>query len=135
MGGDYSGCWSLPLARETWGCPRRARPAGPLYALRFDFHAVPEGDVVFDLSGLRHWVRIEPRRIPIGLAVDRDRVVTRLTLPVAGGVGVAGLKQLPVDGARREVVIAFDDDRLVTLGQGRPVPYCFHCPSDNRSRT
>jgi hypothetical protein len=30
-------------------------------------------------------------------------------------------------------MITFDDDRLVTLGQGGPIPDCFHCSSDNRS--
>src|ERR1700737_678665 len=107
MGGGYSGCWSLPLARETWGCPRRARPAGPLYALGFDFHAVPEGDVVFDLSGLRLGVRVEPRRIRIGLAVDRDRVVARLALPVADRVRVAWPEEFPVDRGRGKIGVAF----------------------------
>jgi hypothetical protein len=75
-----------------------------------DFHATPEGDMIFDRSRFFR-LGIEPGGILIGPVADPD--VARNALPGTGGVGVAWSKIFPLDRIRRKIVIALYDNGLI----------------------
>src|SRR5262249_15653260 len=60
------------------------------------------------------------------LAVDLDVVVAGGTFPAAFAVQTAVLEVLPVQCLGWEIVIALDNDRVVTLGQHGAIPHRFH---------
>jgi hypothetical protein len=41
-------------------------------------------------------------------------------------MGVRGFEKLLFDGIRREIVVSFDDDRLITFGNDLVIPDGFH---------
>ena len=92
----------------------------------FDFHALPKRDVIFDVIRGLFRVRVIPRRVFVHFSVDDDVVITRRALPAADSVSVARLKVFFVDRVRRKIVVAFDDDGLVTFGDYGAVPNSFH---------
>src|SRR5262245_65003855 len=92
----------------------------------FDLHAFPKRDVIFDVLRGVFSVRVIPRRVCVNFSVDDDVVITRRAFPSADGVGVARLKIFLVDRVGRKIMIAFDDDGLVTFGDYGAVPKSFH---------
>src|SRR5262252_8655472 len=94
--------------------------------LLFDLHALPKREVIFDVLRGVFRVRVIPRRVFVNFSVDDDVVITRRALPAADRVGVARLKIFLADRVRREIMIAFDDDGLVTFGDYCAVPNSFH---------
>ena len=94
--------------------------------LLFDLHALPKSDVIFDVLRGVFSVRVIPRRVFVHFSVDDDVVITRRAFPSADGVGVARLKIFLVDRVGRKIMIAFDDDGLVTFGDYGAAPNSFH---------
>jgi hypothetical protein len=92
--------------------------------LVLDFDTLPEGDVTRDLLSGIFGRRIIPGRVVVGGAIDLNVVVARQPLPVAGGVHITGAEILALDRVGWEVVIAFDHDGLITLGEDCAVPNC-----------
>ena len=87
-----------------------------------DAHPAPEGDVVLDVGSSSARRRVVEGSTLVALAVDLDVVVAGNTLPCACGVPRRVDEILTVDGLAREVVVPFDDDRFVTLGEYDAVP-------------
>src|SRR5690606_29022852 len=87
-----------------------------------DAHALPERDVPGDrLRGVLR-LCVEPRGFLVHPAVDDDVVVAGGALPPADARVGAGAEALAFERAGREVVVAFDDDRLVALREHCAVP-------------
>src|SRR6266542_4075398 len=101
--------------------PPRARAT----TSRLDLHAVPKGDIAFDVLRFFLRRRVIPCRIVVERIGDDDVVVARGTLPAADGVRRTGAKMLAADCFRRKVVIALDDDRRVAFGEDGAVPRRF----------
>src|SRR5580765_2853047 len=85
---------------------------------------MPEGDVVRDLLGRVLRLRVVPARIFVRLPVDHDVVVARRALPGTDRVRLALAHVLPVYRVGRKILIAFDLDRALALGEHRSVPRC-----------
>ena len=96
--------------------------------LHFDFHAFPERDIAFNILCRVFGCRIVPSRILVHLSIHFNAVVASNALPRAGGMGIAVLKVLLVDGVWGEVLVVFHHYALVALGENRTIPDCFgHC--------
>jgi len=80
--------------------------------------------VVLDLGGRFLWIWVAPRRVPILLAADQDAVVVGRAFPWADGRRLAGFEVLPIDGFRREIVIALDNDCAFAFGDNLTLPDC-----------
>lgn len=78
--------------------------------------AVPEADVVLDLSGGCAWIGVIPcsRRVP--LAVHLNIVVTGDPLPMTHRVMFAVAELFPAECVRGEVMIPFHENRLIAFG-------------------
>src|SRR5207253_3205631 len=70
--------------------------------------------------------RVVPDRVLAPRAVELERVVRRRALPRADGVRVRRSHDVVAERLAREVVVAFDDERVVALGDGRAVPDGLH---------
>src|SRR4051794_7045857 len=103
--------------RTTTAKPQAAASA-------FDPHAFPEGDVPLDVRGLRLRVRVIPGGVLVHLPAGLDIVVAGRPLPAADRVRGAVAQVLAEYRLGREVVVALDHDRAVTLRQDRAVPGC-----------
>lgn len=75
-------------------------------------------------SGFR--LGIIPGCVSVPLVLDFDVVVAGLAFPPAGGVGGAVAEIFAAEAAGGEVMVAFDDDGIVALGEGDIVPGGFH---------
>ena len=91
-----------------------------------DLDALPEGDAALDLLGGLARLRVVPDRVLVQLAVDQQAVVVRLAFPRAAGAVVAEGDVLALQARLGEVVVAFDDDGVVALGDRGAVPGGFH---------
>src|SRR5579872_2001355 len=78
-----------------------------------DLDATPEGDAVLDLGRRRLRLGIIPGGVLVLGAVDDDAVIMRRALPWAFAGRGARPQHRRIDRACREVVIAFDDHRVV----------------------
>src|SRR5918997_1131679 len=87
-------------------------------ALAGHLHLVAvEGDVAPDVLGRPHGLGIVPGRVLDAGPVLLDAQITRVALPGAVRARGALPEEVPVNGPRREVVVAFDDRRVLALGQ------------------
>ena len=91
-----------------------------------DLDALAEGHAVLDRQGRFGRRGVVPDRVRQRLAVDEQRVVTRLALPGAVGALVAVQQVLGLERGRGEIVVAFDEHSVVALGQYHTVPDRFH---------
>src|SRR6266508_851132 len=89
-------------------------------------HAAPKSDVIFDLLSRILRLRIVPSGILIRFLADLDVIVTRKSLPRTGAVRIARLEKFPLDGIRRKIMIALDDNRFIGFRQQRILPNGFH---------
>src|SRR5690606_8114647 len=87
---------------------------------------VPEGDAALYRCGRLLRFGVVPGGVLVDLSIDDDIVVAGVALPGAMAVRTAGPEVLLPDRIWREVVIAFDDDRIVALGQDRIFPGGLH---------
>src|SRR5215831_9711932 len=99
------------------------RRSSPACSLSLDGHAPPERDVAGDVGGGWAGVGVVPRRVAVDLLADPNRVVARLALPWAGGMGIAGYQMLLPDRLWWEVVIALHHDRPVAFCDDRALPH------------
>ena len=76
--------------------------------------------------GLGVGLGVEPHGVGQHVAVDHERVVMRLALPGAGGLVVAEGDVLALERVLGEVVVAFHQHGVVTLGDDGVVPGGFH---------
>src|SRR5688572_18067142 len=97
--------------------PQRRKVAKEDIRLLRHLDAFPECDPAFDFLGLWFCVRVVPRRVGVGFAVDYNIVIAGCALPSADGVGFAWLKEFGFDRILRKIMIAFDDDRFVAVGE------------------
>src|SRR2546425_9845210 len=98
-----------------------------VYGLRlFDLDAAPEGNATLDFFGCGFRLGIIPGCILIDVSLNNDIVITCLALPGTNAMRAAFLKVLTIDGFRRKVMIAFNDNRLIALGEHGVIPNCFH---------
>src|SRR5262249_43518071 len=103
----------------------RRESVGVLSGL-LDNDTSPECDATFEIGRRVLWLRIVPSRALVDGAVDDNVIVTCLAFPRTIGVLITAAKIFAVHGIRREVMIAFDDYRIVALGQKRVMPDRFH---------
>ncbi len=89
---------------------------------------MPEGNAILDLGSGRFWIGIVPGGVAVYLAVNYDIVVTRLALPGTDRMAGARLQIFVVDRIAREIVIAFNDNRVVAFRD-----YCI-APDSSHSR-
>ncbi len=88
---------------------------------------MPEGHVGGDFGGSWRRVWVVPRGVAVDLAVDLHVVVAGRSFPGATGVRGTVAQVLPANVVGRKVVVAFDADRVVALGDNGAVP----CGSDH----
>src|SRR6185295_10740241 len=100
-----------------------------------DRDAFPEGDPVPDPGGGGLGVRIIPSGVAIFGAVHLEMVIMGNALPRADRRRVAVAKQRGIDRVAREIMIAFDDQRVVAVGDRGAVPSRFHHALSYRNRT
>src|SRR5271167_324244 len=135
---------SSDASKQAWGTPKSdsaLQAVSPLTPapithtegsspIRSGLHldTLPEGEVVLDLS--RGVLRggVVPGGIRNGLSGDVDRLVAGFSLPRTDRVRVASQEVLLVDAVGREVVVALDHHRLLTVGQRGSVPCSFQDP-------
>jgi hypothetical protein len=98
--------------------------------LALDLDPVPESDVPRNLPGRVFRMGIVPGGIGVFLAINRDGVITGLTLPRTGSVGAAVLEIVETHALGWEVMVVFDDDGLVALSEHGTIPNCFHGKSE-----
>ena len=91
----------------------------------YDFHALPEGYVVFYLSRLRFGIRVVPGGLFIDLIPNHDIVIARRSFPAAEGVRVTVTQMFTVYRIRWKIVIALDELRFITFGQDDVFPGSF----------
>ena len=84
--------------------------------LCYNFHAAPEGDMIFDRFSRLFRLGVVPGGILIGPIADPDVVITCDALPRTGGMVIAWRKIFTLDRIRRKIVIAFDDFALIAFG-------------------
>ena len=84
--------------------------------LDFNFNATPKGHIASYVFGYIFRGGIVPSRIFVDLAIHYNVVVASNTFPGTGGVGVAGLKIVLVEGIRGKVLVPFDDFTPIALG-------------------
>ena len=101
-----------------------------------DSDAVPERDIareIFAYSFDRafHWLWIVPGTEFVGLSVNDDVVITRLSLPKTGRVVVAIFEVFALDGAWWKIPVAFYAYQifLCRFGNDCVVPNSFHIQS------
>ena len=94
--------------------------------LRYNFHAAPESDMIFDRFGRFFRLGVVPGGILIGSITDPNMIVARDALPRTCGVGLAWSQILPLDRIRRKIVIALYDNGLIGFGNDRIFPGRFH---------
>jgi len=82
--------------------------------------------MVFDLGRCGFGIGIVPGSIFVDLPIDDNIVVARFTFPWASGMRGALLKIFSLNRLRREIVVAFDDYRIVALCQNGVVPGRLH---------
>src|SRR5580698_3128231 len=90
-----------------------------------DLHALPERDVPRNLLRRRFRLRIKPRRSRVPLPIHFKIVVTRRPLPRTHRVQITRLEIFLVNRLRRKILIPFDLNRPIALGQNRAVPHSF----------
>lgn len=95
-------------------------------SLSANFDASPKGDSIGDLLGLGLGLRVEPSCIGILFPVHNQRPIVGLAFPRATCALAALFDELSIEGRNREIVISLYDDRIVTLGDDRSIPYRFH---------
>src|SRR5262249_25072917 len=93
-----------------------------------NINTFPECDVTFDGRCGVGGLGVIPCCVFIGFSVDDKRIVIRKALPWTPAGRRARPKILLMDGVRREVVVAFDDDGLVRFRYHCPIP-CRRCHS------
>src|SRR4029453_13984597 len=115
-------------ARSFPPCTRRAsRPAYLIVSeLLGDFHAAPEGDMIFDRFHRFFRLRVIPSRILIGSITDPNMVVACDALPRTCAVSVAWSQIFPLDRIRGKIVIALYDNGLIGFGNDRIFPGRLH---------
>src|SRR5205085_8363878 len=96
------------------------------YARLLDLHTVPECDAVFDLFGRVLRLRVVPSGVAVDLTIHDNVVITRRPLPRADRVRLALAEVLAPDRINREIMIALDDNRVVTLRQHCAFPSRLH---------
>ena len=122
-----------PSGPRRWGrssCPPRRRPQGRATE-RCAGHSVictplPNATRPLSLGRRRVRLRVEPHRVRVHLAIDEQAQVMRLTLPDAARAVVAEARVLALQRLGQEVVVAFHQHRVVTLGDGRAHPDSLH---------
>ena len=93
---------------------------------RLHLYPLPKCHVPFDVLGGGFGVRVIPSRVGVGFAIYRQGMVGGHALPGAGGVGVA-VGQVPgLYRFFREIMVILHNHRVVTFGNGLPVPDRFH---------
>jgi hypothetical protein len=78
------------------------------------------------LLGFGFGVGVVPHRVGVDIAVHIQRVVAGLAFPCATGFVVAEGDVLLVERTLGKVVVAFDQDGVVTFGNQGAVPGGFH---------
>ena len=88
--------------------------------------ALPERHAARDTRGLWFRCGVVPRGVGIVVPVGGHGVVGGQPLPPAGRGGDARPDVPGLDGLGGEVVVAFDDDGVIALGDDRALPDGFH---------
>ena len=81
------------------------------------YAALVKGHIIFDLSRLIFGLRIIPGGITFDVITDDNIKIVGLAFPGAYSVFVAFLEVFIFDGFRWKIMVAFDDNRLITLRQ------------------
>jgi len=88
----------------------------------FDANAFPEGDAALDFGSGRTGFGVVPRSVFVFHAIDFHVIVVGRAFPRADGCVRAGFQDIFGDGVCREILIPFDDDRVVTFGDDFATP-------------
>src|SRR5712692_8117445 len=90
--------------------------------LRFDFHAVPKRDVVFDALGQHSGSRIIPGGVVIARPIDLDMIVAGEPLPKTERVGTRRLQVLTAHRVGGKVVVSLNYMIVIAFSQDHAVP-------------
>src|SRR5438046_5156819 len=88
----------------------------------FNHDAFPKGDAVFDVESRFFRIWIIPGGIFVHIAVDDNVMITCFAFPRTSCVRRVFAEMRAVNRICREVVIAFDNQRLVALSKCRALP-------------
>jgi hypothetical protein len=100
---------------------------------RLHIDTLPERDVAGDICCGGFWCLIQPGRILVDLAVHLDVVIARYSLPGAFGSCTRITEKLAIQGRGRNIMVAFDNNRIIRLRKHFTIPYCFHMHSGSAS--
>jgi len=91
-----------------------------------DLHTLPERHVALDIGSRLFGLGVVPSGVRIQLTIDDERVIACLPFPRAAGFVIAKADELPVHGRLGKIMVAFDHDSGVALGDHGIFPNCFH---------
>jgi len=91
-----------------------------------NLHALPKRHPAFDIGSSVFGLGVVPGGVRVDVAMDVDGVVAGLALPGATGLVVAKADVFTLERGLGEVVVAFDHDGVVALGDDGVFPNGFH---------
>ena len=91
-----------------------------------NFHAFPKGNVVLNLFCGFFWFRVIPCQIFIQFSVNCDIIISGFPFPWTYRTGIAPLEINLFDRVRREVMVSFNHDGIVTFRYGYTLVNCFY---------
>ncbi len=95
-------------------------------SLSRNLNTLPKRDPTRNLLRRIFWHWVKPSRNRIHFSTHLERVITCHALPRAGAVGTRGTQEFGFDALEREIMVAFNHDGIVALGNHGIVPNGFH---------